>query len=519
MDELKRRHRQAPIRNPTRDRQASHRLPVSSMQRRIWIDEVHMPVTLSRFGVSIFLKGLASSDSETIKDVSVVLKQGKVALNPASVSIRKRLLVPTLAVRVLGRFAANLQNGIAIAATFSSDDRLEQGLASIEGEVCWTDGFMERVRLATVFVQRVTPLSFNSAIGPDTIGIALATYNPDASLFRAQINSIKAQSHTDWVCVISDGCSAPSFLTEIQAALGHDPRFALSVAPNNAGFYRNFERAVALLPEGCRWIAYADQDDEWAPDKLELLMCQAKRTGSPLVFSDVAVYSNTGQRLANTFWVHRRLEVQSPTAIALANTVTGMATLFRSCLLPTAMPFPALPGRAYHDRWIALAALAQVELQYIPKPLARYVQHTGNDTGVLKRPAGATGLMLQFVKCFVGLGISVLRPSLWGSIPARLELIAHWTNDELLSLSLQIEALQQRLPRDRWRDGVWQQFQNLPVHPASIIFHVPPRTFADPYRRHMAVGFALSAFAQFLISLGIRAKLFFRTPHHLTTES
>ena len=45
MDELKRRHRQAPIRNPTRDRQASHRLPVSSMQRRIWIDEVHMPVT------------------------------------------------------------------------------------------------------------------------------------------------------------------------------------------------------------------------------------------------------------------------------------------------------------------------------------------------------------------------------------------------------------------------------------------------------------------------------------------
>jgi glycosyltransferase involved in cell wall biosynthesis len=489
------------------------------MRRRLWIDQVHVPVTLSRFGLSILLKGLASGDNATIKDLSVTLKQGEVALSPASLSVRKNLLVPTLAVRSLGRFAANLQNGIVIAATFSSDDRLEQGLASIEAEVYWTDGFMERMRLATVSLQRVTPLSFNPPIGPDTVGIALATYNPNPSLFRSQINSIKLQSHTNWVCVVSDDCSAPGFLIEIQETLEKDPRFALSIAPTNVGFYRNFERAIALLPERCRWIACADQDDEWAPAKLELLMRQAKRTGSPLIFSDVALYSDAGQRLANTFWVHRRLEVQSPTAIALANSVTGMATLFRSCLLPTVMPFPALPGHAYHDRWIALAALAQRELQYLSQPLVRYVQHIGNDTGVLKRPAGATVLMFRFLKCFVGLGISVLRPSLWSTIPARLELIAHWTSGELLSLSLQIEALQRRLPRNRWRHEVWQQFQNLAVHPASIIFHVPLRTLADPYRRHMAAGFALSTLAELLISLGIRAKLFLRTLRHSTTVS
>ena len=145
----------------------------------------------------------------------------------------------------------------------------------------------------------------------------------------------------------------------MQAVLKEDPRFALVIGSNNAGVYRNFERAVALLPEACRWIAFADQDDEWAPDKLEVLIGEGVRTQSNIVFSDMAIYSASGRRLADTFWMYRRLEFQSPAAIAIANTVTGMAMLFRSSVVATAMPFPALPEPSYHDRWIALVGLAR----------------------------------------------------------------------------------------------------------------------------------------------------------------
>src|SRR5262245_48656965 len=478
-----------------------------SMQRRIWLDQHHIQVAWSRFGFSLLLTWLASSDRATINGISLVVKQGAVQLRPEFGSFRNGLLKPRLAAEALGRFAANLDKGIAISATFPTDQRLLPGLASLEATVSWTDGFEERARLASISLQPIKPLEFALPIGPDTIGIALATYNPDLSLFRNQIESIKSQSYSNWVCAISDDGSAPALLAEMRAMLGTDARFALSAAPTNAGVYRNFERAISLLPESCGWIACADQDDEWLPGKLEVLLREAKRTRSPLIFSDMAVYSNSGQKLSDTFWIHRRLEIENPTAIAVANTVTGMAMLLRASVLSTAMPFPALPGIAYHDRWLTLAALAQGQLEYVDKALVHYIQHGGNLAGVFKRSPAVGALTLQFAKCFFVLAFAALRPSLRRTLTSQLEWCADWTSVELLSLSLQIEALQQRLPRNQWRRDVWEQFHTLLVHPRSGIFRLSLKSLSDPYRRHMLTGYGLGRLFHSLISLGLRTRL------------
>ena len=478
-----------------------------SMQRRIWLDQHHIQVAWSRFGFSLLLTGLASSDRSTINGISLVVKQGAVQLRPEFASFRNGLLKPRLATEALGRFAANLDKGIAISATFLPDQRLLPGLASLEATVSWTDGLQERSRLASISLQPIKPLEFALPIGPDTIGIALATYNPDVSLFRTQIESIKSQSYSNWVCAIPDDGSAPALLAEMRAILGTDPRLALSAAPTNAGVYRNFERAISLLPESCGWIACAGQDDEWLPGKLEVLLREAKRTQSPLIFSDMAVYSNSGQKLSNTFWIYCRPETENPTAIAVANTVTGMAMLFRASVLSIAMPFPALPGMAYHDRWLTLAALAQGQLEYVHKALARYSQHGGSHTGVFKRSPGVVALTLQFAKCFFVLVFAALRPSLRRTLPSQLEWCAHWTSVELLSLSLQIEALPQRLPREQWRRDVWEQFQTLLAHPRSAIFRLSFKSLSDPYRRHMLTGYGLGRLFHSVISLALRVRL------------
>jgi hypothetical protein len=218
----------------------------------------------------------------------------------------------------------------------------------------------------------------------------------------------------------------------------------------------------------------------------------------------MTIYSNSGQRLADTFWVYRRLEFKNATAIAVANTVTGMSTLISADLLSIAMPFPALPGRPYHDRWLGLVALAKAELHYVDRALARYIQHGGSHTGVLKRPVSAMNLIVSFLKCFRLLFIATLRPSARDRIPKRLALIEYWNNVEMLSLTLQIDTLQNRLPQTRWQPDVWRQFKAISVRPSSAIFRVPLSSLSDSYRRHMVIGLAFGSISESIIFLGLK---------------
>jgi hypothetical protein len=474
------------------------------VRRRIWIDQVHVPVTLSRFGLSLLLTGIACHRRATLQRASLLLRQGNVELRPKFVSTHTRLLNSGLALRALGYFAENVDKGFMISASFAADDRLGPGLACIEGTLNWTDGSEQTLRLASISIQSVTPREFKVPVGSHTIGIALATHNPKPLLFRRQIESIRKQSYNDWVCVVSDDGSVPSSLLEIRSVLGNDPRFILVAAGNQVGIYRNFERAIALVPAACQWIALSDQDDEWAPDKLEILIREAKRTQSPIVFSDLAIWSDVGQRLADTFWIYRRLEYKNLSAIAIANTVTGMAMLISSRILPIAMPFPALPGAPYHDRWLTLAGLTTGEIHYVDRALARYIQHGGNNAGVLKRSPPAVVLMLQFAGCLINLLVTPLPSSLRKMVPKWMQLIEYWNNTETLSLRLQIAALQQRLPKEQWRPEVWTRLDKISTRPAFAIFKAPLKSLLDPYRRHMVAGLALGPFAAFLIFLGLK---------------
>src|SRR4051794_8076975 len=72
-----------------------------------------------------------------------------------------------------------------------------------------------------------------------SVAICMTTYDPPMALFRRQIESIRAQTHRDWVCVVSDDCSGPERYAAIHAVLGDDPRFRLSRTPRRLGFYRN----------------------------------------------------------------------------------------------------------------------------------------------------------------------------------------------------------------------------------------------------------------------------------------
>jgi glycosyltransferase involved in cell wall biosynthesis len=205
------------------------------------------------------------------------------------------------------------------------------------------------------------------------IAICMATYDPPAELFERQLESIRAQTHRNWVCVISDDCSDPARFAAIQAAVGDDERFVVSRSPRRRGFYANFERALALAPAHAAYVAMADQDDAWYAEKLATLLDGLG--GAQLVYSDARIVDRGGALIADTYWGRRSNNHSDLLSLLVANAVTGAASLFRRDLLAYALPFPPAQFTHFHDHWIGLTALALGDIAYVDRPLYDYVQH------------------------------------------------------------------------------------------------------------------------------------------------
>jgi hypothetical protein len=215
------------------------------------------------------------------------------------------------------------------------------------------------------------------------IAICMATYEPDARLLEAQLESLLAQTDRDWVCVISDDASPTPF------AVPDDERFVVSRAGERRGFYGNFERAIGLAPPDCGLVALCDQDDRWHPDKLATL--RAALGGAAMVYSDQRLVDAGGRVLRGTLWEGRRNNHTDIASMLVANSVTGAATLFRRDVAELALPFPLTPGMPFHDHWLGLVALAAGDVAYVDRPLYDYVQHAGAVFGDVSQGGAAQG--------------------------------------------------------------------------------------------------------------------------------
>jgi glycosyltransferase involved in cell wall biosynthesis len=223
-------------------------------------------------------------------------------------------------------------------------------------------------------------LSIGGSKAEVPIVICMTSYNPPVALFRKQIESIRRQTHSNWICIISDDGSSSETLLEIRALLADDARFCLYSFSERLGFYGNFERCLRLVPAETQFICLADHDDEWYPEKISTLLA-AFDPETQLAYSDMRVIDEDGKILSNTFWTSRKNNFSNLQELLLVNTITGAASMFRRSLLDHALPFPPQVGNFYHDHWIATLAMAQGRIRYIDRPLYDYVQHDANVIG------------------------------------------------------------------------------------------------------------------------------------------
>jgi glycosyltransferase involved in cell wall biosynthesis len=214
------------------------------------------------------------------------------------------------------------------------------------------------------------------------IAICLATYNPDPKLLARQLESIRAQTRRDWTCLIHDDGSRLDRWAAIEELARADERFRVFRSERNRGFYRNFEAALALVPSSTPYVALADQDDRWDPDKLAVTIAALDADPSAqLAYCDMRIVDRDGRVRSPTYWQSRRNNYRHLDTLFYVNTVTGAASVLRGALLDVALPFPPPNGRAFHDHWLACAAFVAGGLAYVDRPLYDYTQHDDNVLG------------------------------------------------------------------------------------------------------------------------------------------
>jgi len=216
------------------------------------------------------------------------------------------------------------------------------------------------------------PPPFPDPPGP-RVAICMATYEPPAELLERQLDSIRAQTHGNWLCLISDDRSSDRDFARLDELTRGDPRFVVSRSPERHGFYRNFERALSMAPAEADFVTLCDQDDYWRPEKLERLL--GAIGGAQLAYSDARIVTPEGELVRPSYWTERRNNYTNYGSLLLANSVTGAASLFPRDLLDDALPFPPRLARAFHDHWLAVVAMSRGEIAYVDEPLYDYVQH------------------------------------------------------------------------------------------------------------------------------------------------
>lgn len=222
---------------------------------------------------------------------------------------------------------------------------------------------------------------------PPDIEVVLASYNGSQYLAE-QVESIASQTLKPVRLLISDDLSDAT-TRDLLTALSSSYGSWLCVLPpprTRLGCKANFERLLAATE--ANYVALADQDDFWYPDKLERSMhClqqleQSVGSTTPcLVHTDLCVVNNAGEELSSSYFHYQRLDPLrvSPEDLSLTNVVTGCTMLVnRACILKS-LPFPHQV--AMHDWWMAMVASEFGAIHLFPYPTVDYRQHAANSVG------------------------------------------------------------------------------------------------------------------------------------------
>lgn len=162
------------------------------------------------------------------------------------------------------------------------------------------------------------------------------------------IESVQAQTYTDWELLITDDCSPDNLADVVKSFAEKDDRIKYLRAPQNGGPAN--ARNNSLEKARGRFIAFLDSDDLWHPEKLERQLQFMNNNGYAFTYTAYQRMKMNGEMYPFVNYVPEKMTYSSLLKNTCISTLTVM--LDRS-LLPQ---FRMTPGWGYDDYvlWLEL---------------------------------------------------------------------------------------------------------------------------------------------------------------------
>jgi glycosyltransferase involved in cell wall biosynthesis len=207
---------------------------------------------------------------------------------------------------------------------------------------------------------------------PPDISVVIPTRNR-RELLALTLRTVCEQKDVELEVVVVDDGSDDTAAADVVTARGdHRIRLVRNSTPQGVSSARNRGISAAVG----RWVAFCDDDDVWAPDKLTEQSKAAQRTGRSWVYTgavkiDAALRVIGGEPPHPPDVVHRRL----PRWTLIPGGCSGVMAR-RDLVLEVGAFDPALVNLADWDLWSRLARAGPPA--WVPQPLTGYRIHTGN---------------------------------------------------------------------------------------------------------------------------------------------
>lgn len=217
-----------------------------------------------------------------------------------------------------------------------------------------------------------------------SLQILLSSYNGEKYI-RTQLDSILAQTYQDFTVLIRDDGSMDKTQEILEEYAQRDSRI-IWYGQENIGVVKSFFDLMKHADLTHNYFAFADQDDEWLPEKLEkaIQVLQTNNPIEPVLYCSDKIIVDEELR---TLDVQVSRDVRKPSfGNALVQGIcTGCTAVWNRKLMEILIKHIPnyIDNVIMHDWWLYMVASCMGRVYYDRHAYIRYRQHQNNKLGAM----------------------------------------------------------------------------------------------------------------------------------------
>lgn len=197
----------------------------------------------------------------------------------------------------------------------------------------------------------------------DLVSVITPSYN--SSLYiEATIQSILAQTYSNWELLITDDCSTDNTIDIVNRYVQQDSRIKLFCLEKNSG--AGIARNHSIREARGRYIAFCDSDDRWLPEKLERQIAFMKKKDAAFSYTSYYVCSE-GEEIRGKILCKPTINYYS---LLKDNSIGCLTAMYDTHILGK-MYMPEIRKRQDWGLWFLI--IKKIKIAYgLQEPLAIY---------------------------------------------------------------------------------------------------------------------------------------------------